>query len=96
MCIRDRFSALALTICVTFWMFSEEPTEVPPNFKTFIIDDLIRDRCCSNNFKYDDNYDIMNPKGVITVDTVIPAVIPKKDKVLKMSLDIISLRKCIA
>ena len=40
------FLALALTICVTFWMFSEEPTEVPPNFKTFIIDELIRDRCC--------------------------------------------------
>ncbi len=46
--------------------------------------------------KYDDNYDIKNPQGVITVDTVIAAVIPKKDKVLKMSLDIISLRKCIA
>ena len=46
--------------------------------------------------KYDDNYDIKNPKGVITVDTVIVAVIPKKDKVFKMFLDIISLRKCIA
>ena len=46
--------------------------------------------------KYDDNYDIKNPKGVITVDTVIAAVIPKTDKVFKMSLDIILLLKCIA